>query len=130
MRVPIITILGASPFHTPPKPSFLSTSPAVAPFSWLSLETTCKLNKLINQEIIKKFYTYSCLGEPIGKGKEESEKHSREYWNCITDDETGRQMEQLLEYWKLVYWNSILECNAWYYWNIIPKHENPGRQLE
>ena len=39
-------------------------------------------------------------------------------------------MEQLLEYWKLVYWNSKLEWNAWYYWNIIPEHGNPGRQLE
>ena len=39
-------------------------------------------------------------------------------------------MEQLLEYWKLVYENSILEYNAWYYWDIIPKYENPGRQLE
>ena len=48
----------------------------------------------------------------IGKGKEKSEKQSREYWNLITDDNTGRQMEQLLEYWKLVYWNSILEYNT------------------
>ena len=64
----------------------------------------------------------------IGK-KEESEKQSREYWNLITVDKTGRQMDQLLEYWKLVYWNSILECNAWYDCNIIPKHENPERQL-
>ena len=23
-----------------------------------------------------------------------------------------------MEYWKLVYWNSTLEYNAWYYWNI------------
>ena len=39
-------------------------------------------------------------------------------------------MEQLPEYWKLIYSNSILECNTCYYWNIIPKHGNPGRQLE
>ena len=52
------------------------------------------------------------VSKKIEKGKEQAEKQSREYWNLILDDNTGKQLEQLLEYWKLVYRIIILEYNA------------------
>ena len=38
------------------------------------------------------------VSKEIGKEKEQAEKKLREYWNLILDDNTGIQLEQLLEY--------------------------------
>ena len=67
----------------------------------------------------------------IGKGKEESEKQSREYWNLIKDDNTGRLKEKWNNYWNIGSWFTGIP-----YWNLmhgitgIPKHGNPERQPE
>ena len=37
----------------------------------------------------------------IGKGKEESEKQSREYWNLTTDDNIGRLGDKWNNYWNI-----------------------------
>ena len=55
------------------------------------------------------------VSEETGKGKDQTEKQSREYWNLILYDNTGSRLEQLRDHWKLVYRNTILEYNAWYY---------------
>ena len=46
------------------------------------------------------------VSKKIGIIKEELGKQLREYWNLILEDN----------------WNSILEYNAWYYWNKIQKY--------
>ena len=82
------------------------------------------------KEVAPNWKNKTRVSKETGKGKEQAEKQSREYWNLILYNNTGRRQQQLPEYWKLVYRNIILEYNAWYYWTIITKYWNTGRQLE
>ena len=41
------------------------------------------------------------VSKEIGKGKEQAQKQSREYWNLILDDNTGRLEDNWNDNWSI-----------------------------